>query len=382
MSAGLVEPLGHKKRVWPVVLFVFIIMGAGGGYYYYVYSWPYVLTDNAFIEASVVRVSPQVSGQVLSVLVEDNQEVKAGDLLVELDPKPFQVKLDADVAQQHVAESRQRAAAVNVELVKVTTQANIEQAQAEVDAAKAMVDQAHAEAGAAEAEAKRAETDARRYDSIGESAISQQKRDLANVGARVADARLTEARKQIVAAEAKVAVAMGHLAQARTAPQQVAVSESQVDQAAAGVEQAQAAVRGSELSLSYTRVFAPVSGRIARKSVRVGETVQAGQALMAVVPDEVWVVANFKETQLRRMRVGQAVEIRVDAYPDIKLNGRVQSIQPGSGARFSLLPPENATGNYVKVIQRVPVKIVFDEQPPAERMIAPGMSVTPKVRVR
>ncbi|HPO12115.1 MAG TPA: HlyD family secretion protein [Candidatus Hydrogenedentes bacterium] len=373
---------GRKKRVWPILLIIVIGISGGAGGYYYNYVRPYVSTDNAFIEASIVKVSPQVNGQVLRVHVEDNQLVQAGELLVEIDPKPYETALEGARAALHVAESRKRGEEVGVELTEATTAAGLEQAEAQVTAAKAAVDQAHAAVAAAETEAKRSEIDASRFEQLNESAVSQQRTDIANTTARVAAARLIEARKMVVAAEAKVAASLGDLAVARTGPQQVAVSHSRVDQAAASIEQAQAAVNAAELNLSYTKVFAPVTGHITKKSVRVGETVQAGQALMAVVPEEIWVVANFKETQLHYVRVGQPVEIRVDAYPGTMLKGHVDSIQAGSGARFSLLPPENATGNYVKVIQRVPVKIMLDEPPPADLAIAPGMSVVPKVRIQ
>jgi len=374
---------GGSKRGFKIVLLLLLIAGAAtGGHYYYKNVWPYETTDNAFVEASVVRVSPQVSGQVLNVHVNDNQHVNTGDPLVEIDPKPFEVKRDADKAALEFAETKLKTAQATVDLTRATTSATLDQAEADVDAAKAAADQARAEVDATRAEAERSEKDLRRYETLEDSAISRQKRELAEVAARVGQARLIEVRKQIVAADARIAAAIGKLAAAKTGPQQVAVSQTLVDQAAAAIDQAKAAVAGSELSLSYTKVTAPVSGRVTRKSVRVGETVQAGQALMAVVPDEVWVVANFKETQLTRMRPGMRVELSVDAYPSLVLKGHVDSLQGGTGARFSLLPPENATGNYVKVVQRVPVKIILDEQPDPALDVAPGMSVVPKVRIR
>ena len=371
-----------KRRRWPAALAGAIVIGVVIYYYYYRNVRPFESTDNAFLEASVVRVSPQVSGRVSKVRVEDNQPVKAGDLLIEIDPAPFDVRVAADRATVQFAESRRKTAEATVELTQATSDAGIEQAQAEVEATKAAVEQARAEVSAADAEANRAETDLRRYDRLDNSVISEQRRDLAEAAAHVASARLTEARKQVTLAEARVGAAIGKLAAAKTGPQQVAVSLTQVAQAAAGVEQAKSALQGSELELSYTKVLAPKSGRVTRKAVREGENVQAGQAIMAIVPDEVWVVANYKETQLTRIRPGAPVTIRVDAYPALALKGHVDSIQGGTGARFSLLPPENATGNYVKVVQRVPVKIVLDEQPAPELAIAPGMSVVPKVRVR
>jgi len=172
------------------------------------------------------------------------------------------------------------------------------------------------------------------------------------------------------------------LAQANTGRQQVAVSQAQADTAGASIEQLQAVLDQAELELSYTKIYAPDSGRVANKSVEQGALVQAGQPLLSIVPGDVWVTANFKESQIGRMQPGQPVEISVDAYPGKSFKGHVDSIQPGTGARFSLLPPENATGNYVKVVQRVPVKIVFDEPPDPKHMLAPGMSVEPEVYIR
>ncbi|MCX5758607.1 MAG: HlyD family secretion protein [Candidatus Hydrogenedentes bacterium] len=376
-----VEPK-NKGGFLFVVLLILLALGGGGGCYYVRYALPFVTTDDAFIEAGVVRVSPQVNGQLLKVNVDDNQVVKAGEVLVEIDPQPFAVRVEADQAALKLAEARLTSAKATVDLTKATTDATLDQAEAEVQAAKAMVEQARAEVGAAETDAKRTASDSGRYDRLDNSAISIQRRELADSMARVASAHVTEARKAVAAAEAKVEAAEGKRTAARTGPQQVAVAVAQAEQAAAAVEQAKAALDGSNLQLSYTKVTAPVAGSIARKSVHVGETVQAGQALMALVPDTPHVIANFKETQLTRMRVGQLVDVYMDAHPGIVLKGHVDSFQSGTGARFSLLPPENATGNYVKVIQRVPVKIVFDEPLDPHMLIAPGMSVVPKVRVQ
>jgi membrane fusion protein (multidrug efflux system) len=189
------------------------------------------------------------------------------------------------------------------------------------------------------------------------------------------------AQAQIAAAQAQVQEAQGRLAQANTGTQQVAVSEAQAQSAGASIEELQAAVAQAELDLSYTKIYAPDTGRVTHKSVEQGALVQSGQPLMAIVPGDVWVTANFKENQIGRMQPGQPVEITVDAYPGKTFKGHVDSIQAGTGARFSLLPAENATGNYVKVVQRVPVKIVFDEPPDPQHMLSPGMSVLPEVKV-
>ena len=262
------------------------------GFLYWLHARHFESTDDAFIEGHVTPLSPQVAGTVTAVHVIDNQDVKAGQLLAELDPRPFEVKL---------AEAR-------------------------------------AEAKAAEADALQARTDLDRARQLfRQDAVSKQALDHAVAAAEGADARLELARKRTAA---------------------------------------------DELDLSYTRIAAPAAGRVSRKSVEPGSYVQVGQEIMALVPKEVWVVANFKETQLTDMRPGQPVTIHVDAFPDEDFPGKVDSIQSGTGSRFSLLPPENATGNYVKVVQRVPVKIVFDPFPEDDILLAPGMSVVPEVRVR
>jgi membrane fusion protein (multidrug efflux system) len=303
-------------------------------------------------------------------------------LLIEIDSKPYEVKLAADQASAQLAEAKRKSAEATLDLTQVTTKATLDQAEADLKASRAMLEQAHAETGAAEAEAKRAGLDLKRADLLSETAIPVQKRDLAESGSKVASARFLEARKAVLTAEARIQASEGKVEAAQTGPQQIEVARTQVKQAAAGVAQANAAIAASQLQLSYTKICAPVSGRVARKTVRPGETVAAGQALMAVVPDALYVIANFKETQLTHMRVGMPVEIYADTYPDRLLKAHIDSFQSGTGARFSLLPPENATGNYVKVVQRVPVKIVFEALPGPELLLAPGMSVVPKVRVQ
>jgi membrane fusion protein (multidrug efflux system) len=262
----------------------------------------------------------------------------------------------------------------------------------------------------AQAEVVRANADVARYQELySKDEVSRQRLDQAIATARTAEAQLQAAREkvaaassqvtemqaaqnasaenarkaqaQIAAAQAQVQEAQGRFAQANTAPQQVAVSEAQAQTASASIEQLQAAVAQAELELSYTKIYAPDTGRVTHKSVEEGALVQSGQPLMAIVPGEVWVTANFKENQIGSMQPGQPVEITVDAYPDKTFKGHVDSIQAGTGTRFSLLPAENATGNYVKVVQRVPVKIVFDEPPDPRHMLAPGMSVEPEVKV-
>jgi len=423
------------KRVGPPILIVGLIVG----FIYYLHGRHYESTDDAFIEGHVIQISPRVAGHIQQVPVDDNQQVKAGDLLVVLDPRDFQARLDQARAALDVAEARVRGAKSSVSVTSATTRAGmtqatsgVEQAQANLAAAQAAVataqsmvrqaeadvltekantSQAQADVAAAEASETQAQQDLKRYrDLIGEGAVSQQQLDQQATNEKTARARLASAREKVASAQAKVAAAeakrravqnqllqaetqakavqaaigeaTGKLESASSAPHQVAVSRSQEASRQAEYEQSKAQLDAAELDLSYTKIPAPEAGLVTRKSAEPGAYVQVGQALMAIVSKNVWVVANFKETQLTLMRPGQRVTIDVDAYPGVKFRGKVDSIQSGTGARFSLLPPENASGNYVKVVQRVPVKIVFDPPPDPSHLLAPGMSVIPSVKVR
>ncbi len=315
--------------------------------YYWVFVAPYESTDDAFIEAEVTPIAPQVAGRVARLLVADNQRVERGQVLLEIDPSDFQAKLDQARA------------------ILTTAQSRLEQARAQFAVDHAKIGEEQANVAAAAAEADHAAADARRFQAVGTLGVSDSQLELAATRARSTAADLDAARHKLLAAEAQE-----HLDQAN------------VQSAAAAIAGVEAAVRQAELNLSYTRVTAPVAGVVTHRAVEAGAYVQAGQALLALVPRDVWVVANFKETQLARMHEGQPVTLTVDAYPQLELAGHVESIQSGSGARFSLLPPENATGNFVKVVQRVPVKIALDRLPGAPFVLGPGMSVVPEVRIR
>jgi membrane fusion protein (multidrug efflux system) len=334
---------------------------------------------------------------VSQVHIDDNWHVKEGELLVELDPRDFDARLAQTQANLAAAVAQHLGATINVQVVGTTSGAGVDQAHAgvqtagrQIEGARSQLAQARARVQAAEAEAARAAADARRYEQLLQyGGVSRQERDNAVAADRTAAANLEAARKAEQGArdvlrqvESQRDEAKARLASAQAAPKQVAYSRAQADQAAAQIAQYAAAVRQAELDLSYTKIYAPQSGRITRKSVEPGAYVQVGQTLFSIVPDQVWVVANFKETQLRYMQPGQPATVRVDAYPDKLFKGHVDSIQAGAGARFSLLPPENATGNYVKVVQRVPVKIVIDEPPDPKHVLGPGMSAVPEVKVR
>jgi membrane fusion protein (multidrug efflux system) len=345
-----VRPSGFKSRSQRKKIIagaVLLVVGALTAVWYFYFVAPFESTDDAFIEGRVTFISPRVPGLVTRLLVDDNQKVKTGDVLVELDPNDYQTRLAQ--AQADLA----------------TARAQLEQAKAQVTVDETKAEQDHAAVQAAEAEAARADADLKRYQSVESRAISRSQLDLATAQARSTTADVDVARSQAKAADA-----------------QAALSRVSVSTAAARLKQAEAVAQQADLNLSYTKVTAPVSGWVTRRTVEQGIYVQAGQSLLTLVPADLWVLANFKETQLQNMRPGQPVTIRVDAYPQYKLKGKVDSIQAGTGARFSLLPPENAVGNYVKVVQRVPVKIVFTAPLDPQLDIAPGLSVVPEVRVR
>ncbi|MGO8698325.1 MAG: HlyD family secretion protein [Limisphaerales bacterium] len=340
-----------RRRFQPGLLIfavLAVVVIAAAIYYYIHFVTPYETTDDAFIDGYVTFVSPRVSGPVVQLLVTDNQHVNAGDVLVEIDPHDYQVVVDQAKADLATAQSR------------------VQQAEALIPVDQAKAEQQNAAIASALAITARAEADRVRFESVQSRAVSATQVDLAK-----AQAKSTSAEVEVARAQAKAALAQVELDRAavQTAREQVAQADTRLEQA--------------QLQLSYTTITAPRTGRVARRTVQQGAYLQTGQALLALVPDDVWVVANFKETQLERMRPGQPVEVHVDAYPHHEFRGKVDSLQAGSGAVFSLLPPENAVGNYVKVVQRVPVKIVFDEPIDFSRFnLAPGLSVEPKVRVQ
>jgi len=363
------------KRPWFVALAALLLLAAlFFGIRYYLHARAHESTDNAFIEGDAVRVSPRTAGTVRRVYVEDNQQVKAGTLLLELDPRDYQARLRQAEASVTSARAQQAATA----RAATARRSVIEQQRAQLAAAAAGLEQAQAEARAAQAQAGRDARDEQRYAELYKNdAVSRQRYDQALTAARSSAAQADAANKRTQTARAQVRQAQAAVAQAtndyQQATEQIGVAEAQIGEA-------QAAAAEAALQLSYTKIYAAESGRVTRKAVDEGQTVAVGQQLMALTYGQLWVTANFKETQLEKMRVGQPVEIEVDTYPDEKLHGRVESFQRGTGARFSLLPAENATGNYVKVVQRIPVKIVFDGQPNLH-LLAPGMSVVPEVDI-
>ncbi|ELQ6262469.1 HlyD family secretion protein [Cronobacter malonaticus] len=311
-------------------------------------------TDDAFIEGDAVTVAPKVAGYVTELRVKDNQRVKKGDLLVVIDPRDATAQRDQAQAQLSLAESQLYQAQAQLALAKV-------QYPAQRDQAKAQVLRAQAELANARAEYQRQR-------GVDPRATSKQNIDAASAQLRSAEAGLANAQAQLEVAE--------------QVQLQIRQQETNVEARQSQVEQARAQLQTAELNLSYTEVRAPFDGYVTKRNVQNGTLVQAGSALFSIVSPDIWVVANFKESQLERMRPGDKVEISVDAFPDLELEGHVESIQQGSGSRFSAFPAENATGNFVKIVQRVPVKIVIDKGLENWNQPLPlGLSVEPEVTV-
>lgn len=326
---------------------VVLIAALVGGTLYWLEVRHYESTDDAFVAARSFSVASKVGGYVTEIPVTDNQHVNAGDLLAKIDERDYRIAIDQASAQVAVA----KANVTNVE-------AQIDSQQEQIKEAQAQLEQAQAQLRFAQQEFARAQDLAEK----GAGTVQRQQQTRSDLQAQQAS---TE--------RAKTAVTSAQLG--------IKTLRAQLEGARAQAEQSQAQLDQAKLNLQYTSVVAAQSGRVVKLSGAKGTFVTAGQSLMMFVPDELWIVANYKETQLKDMRPGQPVEVRIDAYPDRKLTGHVDSVQPGSGTAFSLLPAENATGNYVKVVQRVPVKIVVDNWP-ADLPVGPGMSVVPWTRVR
>lgn len=375
---------GSRRRIVMLAAAALAVAGLAMGIHYYLYALSHESTDDAFIDSLIIPISPRVAGHVARVYVVDNQQVAAGDLLVELDPRDFQASLDAAKASLDAAEAAHRWRDIDISLTSVASKTGLDEAEQTVTAAQAALEQAQAETLAVEAQYQQAAQDLKRYQEMARSdTITPQQLDHAMTSARTAENKVRQAKAQAAARKAQLEQANARLASARSAPAQVAQSTSRAEEAKADAAKARAEVDQAALNLSYTRIYTPAAGYVTHKNIEPGVFVQVGQSLMAIVSPEVWVTANFKETQLTHMRQGQPVEISVDAFPDQTFHGKVDSVQRGTGSRFSLLPPENATGNFVKVVQRIPVKIVFDHpEGLAAFRLVPGMSVIPQVNIK
>ncbi len=404
------EPAEKKGRgkAWLIFGLFVLVLGVGAAAYLH-FTAGRETTDDAQIDGHIHPVSPRVTGTVVKLLVRDNQRVKAGDVLLVVDPQPYQVAVDRAKADVAEAEATRHANHTEVPIVRTTTSSQLSGAMAGVAEAKAGVASAGKQVDAAEAKlatgaalvreakanADKAARDLERMQKLVEKEeISRQQFDAATAAAAASRAQWEAAKAQEREAEEGVRVARSILEQQRarvaraeadaraaeSAPQQVAATRARAESASARVLQMKAALERAELDLGHTVVKAAVDGVISQRNVELGQVVQAGQPLLAVVDlDNVWVTANYKENQLENMRPGQKAVVSVDAYGGRTYRGHVDSIAAGTGARFSLLPPENATGNFVKVVQRIPVKILIEKGQDAEQVLRPGMSVEPTV---
>ena len=391
----IAQPQSRRKGILIVVLVVVVLVSVA-------IWWHGTFTedtDDAQVNGHLIQVSARIGGQVAKVDVEENQVVKAGDVIAELDPRDYQVAVENAEAALASAQANAAAANVNVPITTVNTGSNLTSAGADVSGTVAGVEQAEQQLEAAkarvvqaEANATKAQADLARYKPLVEKdVISKQQYDAAVAAADATNAAVADARANVRAASDGVRVtrerekqAQAQLKYAQTGPQQVAAQSARAKQALAGVAQAQAQLDQAKLNLSYTRIVAPVAGIITRKSVEIDQNVAPGQNLLTLVSLKgLWVTANFKETQLKHMAAGQPVEIEVDATGKT-YHGKVTLIGGATGSVLSLFPPENATGNYVKVVQRIPVRVDFtdlaSEDPSHE--LRPGLSVEPKVRVK
>ena len=389
--------LNHPRTRWGLILAGLVILI--GIFFLWRYFTSYESTDDAQIDGHVNSVSARVSGHVLKLNVEDNQYVEKGTVLVEIDPADYEVAVAQARAEYADAQAQAAAAGINVPITDVSSssqvsgaQAGVSGAQAGISAARQQYEAAKSQVVEADANNTKAQNDLVRYKQLIEKQeISQQQYDQAIASAQAAAATLLAARAsadayaaQIEQAQSKLVQAGADLRTADTAPQTMRATRARALSAQANAERKKAELDQAELNLLYTKVLAPVSGAVSNRTVEVGQNVQPGQEMMKVIPldyTDLWVTANFKETQLRKMKPGLSAEIAVDANGKT-YKGHVDSIAGASGARFSLLPPENATGNYVKVVQRIPVKIVFDKSATKGHELRPGMSVVPKVWVK
>ena len=394
-STETAQPQSRRRGIIIIVVLLLVVVAAG-------LWWRSTFsedTDDAQINGHLIQISSRISGQVVKVDVDENQLVKAGDEIAQLDPRDYQVAVENAEAALASSQAAAAAAQVSVPITSINTGSNLASAALDISGAHAQVSQAQqqlvaAEARVAQADANnvKAQADLARYRPLVEKdVISKQQFDAAVAAADAAKAALADAKASQQAAGDGVRVARDREAQAQaqykyaqTGPQQVAAQNARARQAEAQVKQAQAQLDQARLNLGYTKIVAPTDGIVTRKSVEINQNVGVGQNLLTLVSlEDIWVTANFKETQLRHMAAGQPVEIRVDATgKDYK--GKVTQIGGATGSVLSLFPPENATGNYVKVVQRVPVRIdltdLKNEDP--NHLLRPGLSVEPKVRVK
>ena len=368
----------HPNAKW-IIAAVVVLLLVGGAYIWHYYSVR-ESTDDAQIDGHINPISPRVTGTVINVLHDDNEVVQSGTLLVELDPKDYQVAVDRARADLANAQANATAANVGVPLTQTTSSSQLVAADAGVKTAERDIETTKAKLNDAQANFAKTSADLKRMEMlIAKDEISHQQYDASVAANNSAKANVDAATAAIASAESRAAQAQAQAEASRTIPEQMKVTRARAGAASAEVQKAISALAQAELNLKYTKIIAPVTGVLSKRSVEPGQTVQAGQPLFSIVNlEDIWTTANFKETQLKSMQVGQKAKIKVDAYGK-EFSGTVESIGGATGARFSLLPPENATGNYVKVVQRIPVRIRFDKDQDPNHQLRPGMSVEPVV---
>ena len=357
------KKLGRKRKVIALILFPLIILiGSAAIYFYLQYKKTHISTDDAFVDGRIHTIASKISGTVKTLHIQDNQLVKAGDVLLEIDPQDYQAK---------VKETR---AGLETERAKLTQILNsVDTVNKQLAQIIASLEGARSNLKLQEANLQLAELEFRRSEALFQRAvIAKQQYDQAKTAYEVSRAQVTAAADGVKGLEASVETQKALIRQ----------TESGIPPQQAVIKQNEATVQVAELNLSYTKIYAPVDGHITNRTVETGNQIQPAQPLMAVVPltqTGIWITANFKETDLTHVRPGQKVKIKVDTYPGKEFNGRVNSVMAGTGAVFSLFPPENATGNFVKVVQRIPVKIVFDPGEDPDQLLRIGMSVVPTI---
>jgi membrane fusion protein, multidrug efflux system len=414
----LLPPSGKPPSNPPSKPLVIGLVGVGAialgifGYRWWSFSSTHQETENAYVSGDINPINARIAGTVIDVPVKDNQIVSPGTILLKLDPRDYEVALQQAQAALESARYQATVAQANIGVSATNAQGQTTQAQGNIDAADALasasesqvieaqagVPAAKAQLAQVEAALVKAELDYQRYRRlVQDGAISQQQlesakatydaalaqRDVATEQIRQAEAKLVQAQKNLTNSQAKLAATKGNLQQANATGQQTQVSRQQYKVAQAAVTQAEVQVKNAQLQLSYTNLEAPAPGQVGNKTVQVGQRIAPGQLLMSLVQQRPWIIANFKETQLAKMQPGQRVEIKIDAVPGRAFEGRIDSLAPASGARFSLLPPDNATGNFTKIVQRVPIKVIFDGDSLKgyESRITPGMSAAVTVEV-
>ncbi len=391
------NPRQKSRRRFIIILVVAVLLV--GVLLFYWHSTFFEDTDDAQVNGHLLQISSRIAGTVVSVPVNENQPVKAGEVIVELDPKDYQTTVQQDEANLAAAVSNFQSTTVNVPVTAVSVNTNLaaiastlSQADSGVVQAQQQLEANRSAIAQADANYIKAKLDVERYTPLVQrDVISKQQFDQAVATARADEAALAQARQTAGAGETAVRMAQDRVVQtraqlqnAKTAPEQIRIQKARADQASAQVDQAKAALAQARLNLSYTRIVAPVDGIITRKSTEVGQNVSIGQNMTTLISlDDIWITANFKETQLHYMTPGQPVSVTVDAYGGRRYDGVVTQIGGATGSVLSLFPPENATGNYVKVVQRVPVRIdLRDKTEDRDHLLRPGLSVEPKVRVK